>query len=107
MTQSAGDTSHRKSTMTNGTVSGEQKSGGAPRMTNGTIANQSSGTLTVSYRGGSQTIAIPSDVSVTALAPSSTKLSKGAKVVVLGKKQPDGTMRASSLVLADTSSRSK
>lgn len=107
MTQAAGDTSHKKSTMTNGTVSSAQKSGGPPRMTNGTIASQGSGTLVVNYRGGSQTIVIPSDVSVTTLAPASAKLSKGARVVVLGKKQSDGTMRASSLVLADSASRSK
>jgi hypothetical protein len=97
------DSSHqKKSTMTNGTVSGAPKAGGPPRMTNGTIASQNTGTITVNYRGGSQTITVPSNVSVTALAPVSTKLSTGTKVVVLGKKQADGTMKASSLVVADS-----
>ena len=95
------DSSKKKSTMTNGTVSGAPKAGGPPRMTNGTIASQNTGTITVNYRGGSQTITVPLNVSVTALAPVSTKLSTGTKVVVLGKKQADGTMKASSLVVAD------
>lgn len=108
MTQAAGaDTSHRKSTMTNGTVSASAEAGSPPRMTNGTIASQGTGTLTVTYRGGSQTITIPPNVSVTELAPVSTKLSTGTRVVVLGKKQPDGTMKASSLVIADSAARKK
>jgi hypothetical protein len=107
MTQTGADTSHTKSTMTNGTVSGQGKGGTPPRMTNGTIASQGTGTLVVQYKGGTQTITIPSDVSVSAIAPVSTKLTKGAKVVVLGKKQADGTMTASSLVVADSAGRSK
>jgi hypothetical protein len=108
MTQPAGnDSSRAKRTMTNGTVSSAPNAGTAPRMTNGTIASHGNGTLTVNYRGGSQTITIPPDVSVTALAPSNTKLASGARVVVLGKKQPDGSLKASSLVLADSSARSK
>ena len=101
------DSSKKKSTMTNGTVSAAPKSGEAPRMTNGTIASQGTGTLTVNYRGGSQTITVPSDVSVTALAPVTTKLSTGTKVVVLGLKQPDGTMKASNLVVADSAAGKK
>jgi hypothetical protein len=61
----------------------------------------------VNYRGGSQTITIPPNVSVTALAPASAKPSAGTKVVVLGKKQPDGTMTASSLVVADSGASKK
>ena len=99
------DSSKQKSTMTNGTVSAAPKAGGPPRMTNGTIASQGTGTITVNYRGGSQTITVPPSVSVTALAPASTKLSKGTRVVVLGLKQPDGTMKASSLVVADSAAK--
>jgi hypothetical protein len=106
MTPNGGaDSSRKKSTMTNGTVSAAPKAGGPPRMTNGTIASQNSTTITVNYRGGSQTITVPSNVSVTALAPASTKLAKGTRVVVLGLKQPDGTMRASNLVMADSTSK--
>ena len=107
MTQPGADTSHAKSTMTNGTVSGQGKGGTPPRMTNGTIASQGTGSLVVQYKGGTQTITIPADVPVSAIAPVTTKLTKGAKVVVLGKKQSDGTMAASSLVLADSSRHSK
>jgi hypothetical protein len=103
---SGADSSAKKSTMTNGTVAGP-KSGGAPRMTNGTIANQKTGTITVNYRGGSQTITVPPNVSVTELAPVSSKLSKGTRVVVLGLKQPDGTMKASNLVVADSTKAKK
>jgi hypothetical protein len=107
MTAAGSDTSHKKSTMTNGTVSASPKAGTPPRMTNGTIATKAGGALTVTYQGGSQTIAIPSDVPVMAIAPVSTKLTTGTRVVVLGKKQADGTMKASSLVLADTSRAKK
>jgi hypothetical protein len=96
------DSSKQKSTMTNGTVSGAPKAGGSPRMTNGTIATQGTGTITVNYRGGSQTITVPPNVTVTTLAPASAKLAKGTRVVVLGLKQPDGTMKASSVVVADS-----
>jgi hypothetical protein len=105
--QGGNDSSHAKRTMTNGTVSASAKTGAPPRMTNGTIASKAGESLTVDYRGGSRTIMIPPEDSVTALAPSEAKLVSGARVVVLGKKQPNGSMRASSLVLADSSARSK
>jgi hypothetical protein len=56
--------------------------------------------MTVDYHGGSQTITVPSTVPVTALAPATAKLAKGEKVVVLAKKSADGSMKASSVVLA-------
>ncbi len=101
------DSSKQKSTMTNGTVSAAPKTGGPPRMTNGTIASQNTGKITVNYRGGSQTITVPPNVSVTTLAPVSTKLASGTRVVVLGLKQPDGTMKASNLVVADSTKGKK
>ncbi|MEP7065548.1 MAG: hypothetical protein ABI889_05910 [Gemmatimonadota bacterium] len=102
MTPPPGSDSSHRSKMTNGTVSADSKTGGPPRMTNGAVASQGAGALTVKFRGGSQTITIPLNVSVTALAPATVKLAPGARVVVLGRKQPDGTMKASSLVLADS-----
>jgi hypothetical protein len=96
----AKDSSKSKSTMTNGTVKASPASGDAPRMTNGAVASNDAGKMTVDYKGGSQTITVPATVSVTALAPASAKLTKGAKVVVLAKKQADGSMKASSVVLA-------
>jgi hypothetical protein len=107
MTPQPGSDSSHRSTMTNGTVSANPKAGDAPRMTNGTIASQGTGTLTVQYRGGSQTIAIPTGVSVTEIAPVNTKLSSGAKVVVLATKQADGTMKASSVLVTDSAARAK
>jgi len=110
MKQQAGAPSGGKSTMTNGTVTGSQMTNGtagAPRMTNGTISGQTGGKLTVQYNGGTQTITVPSNVSVTAIAPSQTKLTQGSKVIVLAKKQPDGTLKASAAMLADTSAKAK
>jgi hypothetical protein len=105
--QPGSDSSHHRSTMTNGTVQATPQSGNAPRMTNGTIASQGTGKLTVQYRGGTQTIAIPPGVSVSAIAPVDTKLSSGARVVVLATKRPDGTMQASSVLVADSTARAK
>jgi len=99
MTQPGAKDSSR-STMTNGTVESAPKAGGPPRMTNGAVASKNGQTLTVDYHGGSQTINVPAGVSVTAIEPSTAKLEKGAKVVVLAKKQADGTMKASSVLLA-------
>jgi hypothetical protein len=107
MTPQPGSDSSHRSTMTNGTVSATPTTAGAPRMTNGAVASKNAGTLTVQYRGGTQTITIPPNVAVTALALATAKLAPGVKVVVLGKKQADGTMKASSLVVADSAARSK
>lgn len=95
MTQLGASAGGGHNTMTNGTVS-------VPRMTNGTIDKQSGGTLKVQYQGGTQTIAVPSDVHVTKIAVSQTKLTPGAKVVVLAKKQADGSLRASAAIMAAT-----
>ena len=81
------------STMTNGTVE-------APRMTNGTIGATAGGKLVVNYRGGSQTITIPSGVTVTKISLTQTKLAPGSNVVVLATKRPDGTLTASRVLLA-------
>ena len=80
-------------TMTNGTVE-------APRMTNGTIGATAGGKLVVNYRGGSQTISIPSGVTVTKISLTDAKLVPGSNVVVLATKRPDGTLTASRVLLA-------
>lgn len=92
-----------KSTMTNGTVQAKPAAGEAPRMTNGAVASKKGESIVVNYHGGSQTISIPAGVSVTALAPATAKLASGDEVVVLAKKQADGSMKASSAVLAPPS----
>jgi hypothetical protein len=86
------------SRMTNGAAS-RMTNGAASRMTNGAAGGQSGGTLTVNYNGGSQTITIPSGVAVTAIVPTQTKLAAGENVVALADKQPDGTLRASRVML--------
>jgi hypothetical protein len=53
-------------------------------MTNGAVSSTGGGTsYTVQYQGGTQTIAIPANTAVTAIAPSQAKLAVGANVVVL------------------------
>lgn len=95
----AKDSSHA-STMTNGTVGSTSGAKEAPRMTNGAVATKNAETMTVDYHGGSQTISVPAGVSVTEIEPSNEKLAKGTQVVVLAKKQADGSMKASSVMLA-------
>jgi hypothetical protein len=107
MTQQPGGANGKRSTMTNGTVQASPAAKGPPRMTNGTIASQGTGTITVQYQDGSQTITIPSGVSVTAIAPVDAKLASGAKVIVLATKQPDGAMKASNVLLARPDARAK
>ena len=82
------------SRMTNGAAS-RMTNGAASRMTNGAAGGQAGGALTVNYNGGSQTITIPSGITVTAIVPTHTKLAAGENVVVLANKQPDGTLGAS------------
>lgn len=86
------------SRMTNGAAS-RMTNGAASRMTNGAAGGQSGGALTVNYAGGSQTITIPSGVTVTAIVPTQTKLAAGEDVIALADKQPDGTLRASRVML--------
>jgi len=88
------------STMTNGKVASSRMTNGAARMTNGTSKGAAGGTITVEYSGGSQTITVPANVPVTVLAPTSAKLTSGTSVVVPAKRQSNGTLGASLVVLA-------
>jgi hypothetical protein len=91
--------------MSNGTVAASRMTNGAAsRMTNGAAGGQSGGKLTVNYNGGSQAITIPPDVAVTAIVPTQTKLAPGEDVVALADKQPDGTLRASRVILVGSGS---
>jgi len=96
------------SRMTNGSVSGSRMTNGSvsgSRMTNGTVGTTGGGTsYTVQYQGGTQTIAIPSGVTVTAIVPTQTKLAVGANVVVLAKPGADGRLSASSVMLSGPTS---
>jgi hypothetical protein len=92
------------STMTNGTVSGSRMTNGsvsASRMTNGTVGTNAGGSsITVQYQGASRTIAIPAGVPVTAITATKQKLASGTNVVVLTTKGADGSVSASSVMLA-------
>ena len=97
MTPAAGGASG--STMTNGSVS-------ASRMTNGTVgAKGGAGSITVQYQGVSRTIAIPPEVTVTAITATKQPLARGANVVVLATKRPDGGLSASTVMLAPPASK--
>lgn len=101
------------STMTNGSVAPSTMTNGSATMTNGaaTMTNGASrgtaagGTLTVQYSGGTQTISVPSGVKVTEIAPTTTKLTPGATVVVPLSRQADGTAKASLVMLAGKTGR--
>ena len=108
------------SSMTNGSVTASRMTNGAATMTNGsaTMTNGSATmtngaarmkddargggrTMTVAYDGGSQTITVPPNVSVTELVATSGKLTPGASVVIPATKRPDGTLATSSVMLAN------
>jgi hypothetical protein len=83
------------SRMTNGSVAPSS------RMTNGTVAATSGGArYTIQYQGGTQTIDIPSDVSVTVIVPTQTKPALGANVIVMATTGPDGRLTTSALMLS-------
>lgn len=90
------------SRMTNGTVSDlRMADDSAPRsrMTNGTVSTKSDGsTLTIQYSGGIGAISVPPNVTVTALRPSADKLKQRQEVLVLAKKQPDGSLTATNII---------
>jgi hypothetical protein len=102
MEQTAG--SGGRSTMTNGSVSPSRMTNGSvsgSRMTNGSVAATAGGTsYTVRYQGGTQTIEVPAGVTVTAIAPTQTKLAVGANVVVLTRTGADGRLSASAIMLS-------
>jgi hypothetical protein len=94
-------------TMTNGSMSNSRMTNGAARMTNGaarmtngTSRGAAGGTITVQYNGGSQTITVPAGVTVTEIAPTSTKLTAGTSVIVPAVRQPDGTLKTSHVLLS-------
>ena len=87
-------------TMTNGNVANSRMTNGAARMTNGTTHGAAAGTVTVDYNGGSQTITVPPNVPVTVIAATNTKLTAGMSVIVPAKKEGDGKLGTSMVMLA-------
>jgi hypothetical protein len=85
--------------MTNGAVSGPRMTNGAvagPRMTNGAVVSTSSGSeLTV----GDQPIDIPAGTPVTLIAPTKQPLHQGSMVLVLAKKQSNGSFTSDKIMM--------
>lgn len=89
--------------MTNGAVSQSRMTNGTAaqsRMSNGNVASSSGSTLVVQYAGGSQTVAVPPNTSVTELKAVSKKLAVGDQVVIVATKNPDGTTTVTRAMLA-------
>jgi hypothetical protein len=75
-------------------------------MTNGTVGATGGGTsYTVQYQGGTQTIAIPAGVTVTAIVPTQTRLAVGTNVVVLASNGADGRTTTSTVMLSGPAAR--
>ncbi|MDQ2930566.1 MAG: hypothetical protein M3Y05_07100 [Gemmatimonadota bacterium] len=89
-----------RSTMTNGAVAAAPGGSNPSRMTNGAVATRVGGSITVSYNGSSRVVAVPSDVPVTEIVATDDKLTPGTNVIVLAVKQPDGTLKASRVMIA-------
>jgi RNase P/RNase MRP subunit p29 len=81
------------SRMTNGSVS-------ASRMSNGTVANATGSTLVVQYAGGSQSVTVPANTPVMEIKPVSKQLVAGDRVVIVARKQSDGSLAASKALLS-------
>ncbi len=91
------------SRMTNGAVSGSRMTNGTAspsRMSNGNVASANGSTLVVQYAGGSQKIAVPSNVAVTEIKRTSKPLAAGDRVVIPAKKSADGSLSANRALLA-------
>jgi hypothetical protein len=76
-----------KSSMTNGAL-------------NARVGGVNGDTLTVSYKGGSQTIRLPADTPIVSFAPGDkADLKVGAAAIARGTKGPDGAVDASALLV--------
>jgi len=92
------------SRMTNGAVTESRMSNGsASRMSNGNVANANGSKLVVQFAGGSQTVTVPQNIKVTEIKPTSKTLTTGDQVVIMAKKNGDGTFSASSALLTPKS----
>ncbi|HJQ52769.1 MAG TPA: hypothetical protein VJ825_02890 [Gemmatimonadaceae bacterium] len=89
--------------MTNGAVAQSRMTNGAAaqsRMSNGNVASSNGSTLVVQYAGGSQTVTVPPNTSVTELKEVSKKLAVGDQVVIVATKNADGTTTVTRAMLA-------
>lgn len=91
------------SRMTNGAVSGSRMTNGSAtpsRMSNGSVTGLNGSTFVVQYAGGSQKVVVPPNTPVTQIKQTATPLSQGERVVVLAKRDAQGTLTASRVLLS-------
>jgi hypothetical protein len=69
-------------------------------MTNGTVGAHAGNTVTVKFQTDSQTIVIPPNVTVTAIALTNTKLTPGMNVSITTTTTADGKLQASRVMLS-------
>lgn len=78
----------KENTMTNGAV--------------GALVGTSNRTITVTYKGGEKTIAVPENVPVVSLAPADKSIiKKGARVVAVTRKDAAGTVVADRMIVGE------
>jgi hypothetical protein len=101
----AGSSGTTSSSMTNGTVSAVQANGATANstMTNGTVSSASSKAgakqITVSYKGGDQTILVPPTAPIVSFEPNTmADLVKG-KVVFVSASNDDGKLTANAVAI--------
>jgi len=102
MTATAGSGSSA-SRMTNGAVSGSRMTNGTAtpsRMSNGNVSGVNGSTFVVQYSGGSQKVVVPPNTPVTEIKATSTPLAQGDRVVVLAKRDADGSLTANRVLLS-------
>jgi hypothetical protein len=95
------------STMTNGTVATVRPSGGAPAvnstMTNGTVASAatrgSAKTLTVTYKGGEQTILVPPTAPIVSFRPGTMAEVKDGDTVFVNATEDGGKITANAVAV--------
>jgi hypothetical protein len=83
------------SRMTNGKVSASRMTNGTAsqsRMSNGSVSSTNGTSLVVQYAGGSQTVSVPPNISVTELKLTTKNLAAGDQVAMLATKAANGSL---------------
>ncbi len=94
MDAAPGETTHNR--MTNGSVSLPVSNS---RMTNGTVQKAAGTTLLVRYQDGAQTISVPPNAPVTAVAPDKVTLATGDTIYAATTEQRNGTLTTKKILL--------
>jgi hypothetical protein len=90
------------SRMTNGSVASASSSSasGNAKMSNGQVASTNSSTMVVQYAGGSTTVTVPPNVTVTEIKAATRPLAVGDAVVIVATKGSDGSLTSNKALLA-------